>query len=149
MTQLVVRSKRLRDGAKTPTKSHDTDAGWDLYAEKDVTIIGASNVVGIGVALAIPDGYFGLVRDRSGNAKRGLRVSGGVMDSGYRGEYFITLDALHTVPTSDHCTPRIEIKAGDRIAQLLLLPVPDARMEDVETLEETPRNKKGFNSTGR
>ena len=143
---ITVKSQRLHPNAKRPSKSYHADAGWDLYACTDTKIYGHNNLVRTGIALAIPEGYFGLVRDRSGNAKRGLRVSGGVIDAGYRGEVLVLLDVVNN---GLDAVPGHEIKAGDRIAQLLVLPVPEVIIEEVESLDTTPRNDKGFNSTGR
>ncbi len=99
--------------------------------------------IGTGLAIAIPDGYFGAVFARSGlAAKQGLRPANcvGVCDADYRGEYLV---ALH----NDTDQPRI-IQPGDRVAQLVILPFLPAEFESVDDLPETGRGSGGFGSTG-
>ncbi len=137
----------LREGARIPTRGSAHAAGYDLYAclEHAVEIApGGSAKIGTGLAIAIPDGYFGAIFARSGlAAKEGLRPANcvGVADSDYRGEYMVVLH-------NDSGTARI-VRPGDRIAQLVVLPYLAAEFETVQALDETARGAGGFGSTGK
>jgi dUTP pyrophosphatase len=130
-----------------PARAHAGDAGLDLSARADATLNAAGGPVAVptGVAVAIPAGYVGLVCPRSGLALReGITVvnAPGVIDSGYRGEIMVILH--RTLPGS------YEIKRGDRIAQLLVVPVAhDLEIVAAATLPETARQLDGFGSSGR
>ena len=133
---------RLNDKAKTPTKAHKSDAGWDLYAV-DSTVIDEHQrkTIETGIALEIPDGYVGLIWPRSGlSVKQGIDVLAGVVDSGYRGEIKVCLLNTSSLP--------VEIEAGDRIAQILIQPVSQMEMIAVDTLSDTERGEGGFGSSG-
>ena len=141
--------KRLRDGAKLPTQGSVKAAGYDLYACGDDDYYEATLYphetfkVGTGLAMAIPDGYFGAIFARSGLAtKQGLRPANcvGVVDSDYRGEIIV---ALH----NDSNDPQT-YRDGDRIAQLVLLPYLSAWFNEVDELDETERGDGGFGHTG-
>ena len=137
----------LREGARIPTRGSAHAAGYDLYAclEHAVEIApGGSAKIGTGLAIAIPDGYFGAIFARSGlAAKEGLRPANcvGVADSDYRGEYMVVLH-------NDSGTVRT-VRPGDRIAQLVVLPYLAAEFETVQALDETARGAGGFGSTGK
>ena len=136
--------KRLREAAKVPSYATLGAAGLDLYAclEAPMEILPATiSRVSAGVAVAIPEGYVGLVRDRSGLAVAGLHTVAGVIDSDYRGEILI---ALHNVASAPHI-----INPGDRVAQMLVLPCPQAQVVEATELPETRRGSGGFGSTGR
>ena len=132
-----------------PRRGSAYAAGYDLYAApEDVDVIEiaphATAMVGTGLAVAIPEGYFGGVFARSGLAsKQGLRPANcvGVIDSDYRGECTV---ALH----NDTDEPRV-IRSGDRIAQLVILPFLAAEFEQAGALPETERGTGGFGSTGK
>lgn len=128
-----------------PTYAHPGDAGADLRATEDVVLEpGERRLVGTGVALALPDGYVGLVTPRSGLAARaGLSIvnAPGVIDSGYRGEIKVCLVNLDPRET-------VRLSAGDRIAQLLVMPFATASFIEVDTLDETLRGDGGYGSTG-
>ena len=138
--------RRLDPGLPPPAYAHPGDAGADLYAACDVTLPpGGRAVVGTGVAVAVPEGYAAFVHPRSGLAARsGVTVvnAPGTIDAGYRGEIKVVL--LNTDP-ADPC----EIKRGDRVAQLVVQPVVQARFREVAELPATPRGDGGFGSTGR
>ena len=141
-----IKVKRLGNTAKFPVRAHDDDAGWDLYSNTPDFIIhpGEGACINTGIAIDIPSGYFGLIRDRSGLASLGIFVAGGVIDSGYRGEVRVV------VHRKDECGPiDMVIERGDRIAQLLILPVPEVKWVEVDELDETDRGTNGFGSTGR
>ena len=142
MIDLPVR--RLRDDAVLPSQAYAGDAGLDLAAAESVTIgPGERAVVGTGLAVAIPDGYTGLVVPRSGLAARngiGKVNSPGVIDAGYRGEVRVVL--LNT----DRREP-FTVEPGMRIAQLLVVPVPPVRLVEVDELPESERGERGFGSS--
>jgi dUTP pyrophosphatase len=137
---------RLSDDAREPTRAHDGDAGYDLYAVEAARIApGERASVGTGIAVAIPDGWAGLVLPRSGLAARhGITLPNapGLIDAGYRGEVRVLL--LNT----DAQDP-FEVAPGDRIAQLLLVRHEAPELIEVESLEETGRGVGGFGSSGR
>ena len=139
--------KRLDPRAKLPAYGSADAAGADLYALTDgpVTIApGQTVLIHTGLALAIPQGYVGLVYARSGLAtKQGLAPANkvGVVDSDYRGEFMIALHNHSDVPQT--------VLPGERIAQMVITPVLTAEFLQVEELEETQRGSGGFGSTGR
>jgi dUTP pyrophosphatase len=136
--------RRLRDDAVLPAQAYDGDAGLDLAAADGVTIgPGERAVVGTGLAVAIPDGYAGLVVPRSGLASRrgiGKVNSPGIIDSGYRGEVRVVL--LNT----DRDEP-FTVEPGMRIAQLVVVPVPTVRLVETDELPESERGERGFGSS--
>ena len=141
-----IRYKILNELAKEPTRGSEYAAGYDLYAATDREISlfpHTTQLIGTGLAFELPDGYFGAVYARSGLAsKKGLRPANcvGVVDSDYRGEVMV---ALHN--DSDHI---MTIDAGERIAQLVLMPYVNMTFEQVEELNTTNRGEGGFGSTG-
>lgn len=138
---IVVKFKTLHPGAKTPEKAFATDAGFDLFASKTGKINGnVTNAVPTGIALDIPAGYYAQIFDRSGlAAKTTLAVKAGVIDSGYRGEIRVIM--------GNHGPYPIEVREGDKIAQLVILPVPEVEFKKVGKLTKSPRDKGGFGST--
>ena len=147
MKKTPVQIKKMNDYAKVPTNGSEKAAGVDLYAclENTVVIFSGETVkIGTGIALAIPDGYFGAIFARSGLAtKEGLRPANcvGVVDSDYRGEVIV---ALHN--DSGWC--RV-VHNGDRIAQLVVMPYLPIDLYEVDELDETDRGSGGFGSTGK
>ncbi len=139
--------KKLRPDAVLPTAGSQYAAGYDLYACIDAPVTVAPHAtekIGTGLAVAVPEGYFGAVFARSGLAsKQGLRPANcvGGCDSECRGEYIV---ALH----NDGETSRI-VSPGDRIAQLVILPCVSAEFEEADALPETVRGAGGFGSTGK
>lgn len=159
--------KRLTDTATIPTKAHDTDACFDIYAdcpndkysavvynessgnvdfidEDGIKIApGEWKTIHTGFCTEIPEGYFAPVFCRSGmGIKRHLRLSNsvGIIDSSYRGEWLV---ALHNDGKENQI-----IKHGDRIAQFAILPVLDIQLNEVTDISETDRGSSGFGSTG-
>lgn len=128
-----------------PSYSHPGDAGADLSAAESLTLApGQRATVGTGVSIALPAGFVAFVVPRSGlAAKHGITIvnSPGTVDAGYRGELRVTL--LNT----DLSEP-FEIKKGDRIAQMIVMPIVQARFIPVERLPESERGESGFGSTG-
>ena len=129
-----------------PTYAHPGDAGADLACSEDVTLApGERRTVGTGVSIALPDGYAAFVHPRSGLAAgHGITVvnAPGTIDAGYRGEVRVVL--LNTDPAEP-----FTVRRGDRIAQLVVQPVAQARFLEVAELPPTPRGEGGFGSTGR
>ena len=142
-----IQVKKLHPDAALPSSGSEHAAGYDLRACLDapVTIPPHETVrVGTGLAIAVPEGWFGAVFARSGLAtKQGLRPANcvGVCDSDYRGEYIVPL-------YNDSDLPRT-VAPGDRIAQLVILPHMTAQFEAADELPETARGAGGFGSTGR
>ncbi|MGF1655099.1 MAG: dUTP diphosphatase [Actinomycetales bacterium] len=136
---------RLAPGVGVPAAAHPGDAGVDLVTTDPVELApGERCTVGTGIAVALPDGHAAFVLPRSGLAARhGLTVvnAPGTVDAGYRGEIRVTL--LNT----DARTP-LRLSAGDRVAQLVVLPVPRIRFIEVERLPGSARGTDGFGSTG-
>ena len=136
--------QRLHPAAQLPRYAHTGsfgDLAADLYAAEGGTLpAGATLAVPTGLAMEFPVGYGALVEDRSGLALRGLTTLAGVIDPGYRGELRIVLTNLSVAP--------IEVKAGDRIAQLRIVRRIEARFEEAEAIGGAPRGAAGFGSTG-
>jgi dUTP pyrophosphatase len=136
--------RRLRDDAVLPERAYSGDAGLDLAACERVELAaGERATVPTGLAVAIPEGFAGFVQPRSGLAARhGLTVvnSPGLVDSGYRGELRVVL--LNT----DRSEPFV-VEPGMRIAQLVVLPVPELELVEVEELPESERGVRGFGSS--
>jgi dUTP pyrophosphatase len=136
--------RRLRDDAVVPSRAYAGDAGLDLSACERVELgAGERAVVGTGLAVAIPEGYAGFVQPRSGlAAKHGITIvnTPGLVDSGYRGELKVIL-----MNTDPHET--FVVEPGMRIAQLLVLEVPDVDPVEVDELPDTERGVRGFGSS--
>lgn len=147
MTQpLNVPVKLVEENALVPASAYAGDAGIDLRSTADITLKPFERtLIPTGLALAIPEGFAGFVLPRSGSAiKQGLSLvnAPGLIDSGYRGEIkciAINLDA-HTP---------IEVKVGDRIAQLVIMRVEQVTLMQTEALDETDRGAGGFGSSGK
>ena len=143
MTEISI--LRLDPGLPLPSYAHLGDAGADLYAREDVSLKpGERRLVPTGVALALPDGYVALVHPRSGLAHRsGLSIvnAPGTIDAGYRGEVQVCLVNL------DPVTP-IELRRGDRIAQLVIQRFETATFVEVDDLPDSSRGAGGYGSTG-
>jgi dUTP pyrophosphatase len=137
---------RLDPDLPLPSYGQEGDAGLDLVAAEDVTLKpGERAAIRTGVAVAIPDGFAGFVHARSGRALReGLALANapGLIDSGYRGEIKVVVVNLDT-------TEPIYVKRGERLAQLVVQPVANAELNEVDELPSTARGTGGFGSTGR
>lgn len=141
---MTIKFKKLTDNAIIPRYRHKGDSGFDFHSTEDVIIDrGCTTTVSFGLACAVPEGYELQVRPRSGlSLKTGLRIanSPGTIDSGYRGE----IKAI--VHNSGNKAEQIH--KGDRIAQGVVVPVVNAKIEEVDELDETARAEDGFGSTG-
>jgi dUTP pyrophosphatase len=137
--------RRLAPGVAVPVPAHPGDAGVDLVTTESVELApGARATVGTGIAVALPDGHAAFVLPRSGLAARhGLTIvnAPGTVDAGYRGEIRVTL--LNT-----DADTALRLSPGDRIAQLVVLPVPRIRFVEVDRLPGSARGTAGFGSTG-
>lgn len=144
-TTLTVEMKVLDPGIEAPSYAHPGDAGADLRSTIDFTLEpGERRLIPTGVALSLPFGTVGLIHPRSGLAARlGLSIvnAPATIDAGYRGEIFVCLINL------DRKGP-IELKRGDRIAQLVIQRIEIAAFVPVEELSESVRGAGGFGSTG-
>ncbi|AXV09820.1 Deoxyuridine 5'-triphosphate nucleotidohydrolase (plasmid) [Euzebya pacifica] len=137
---------KLDEGLPTPRYARPGDAGLDLHATGDHIIHpgGGRAVIGTGIAIALPDGHAGMVCPRSGMAARhGITVTNapGIIDAGYRGEIEVIL--TNTDPDRPH-----HIRRGDRIAQLLIVPVATPTIVLADSLDTTERGTGGLGSTG-
>jgi dUTP pyrophosphatase len=143
---MELRFRRLAADAVAPTRSHDDDAGYDLFAAEAASLgPGERTDVGTGIALAIPPGHAGLVLPRSGLARRhGITLvnTPGLIDAGYRGEVRVLL-----INTDRH--EPFEVEPGERIAQLMIVRHEAPTLVEAEDLDQTVRGAGGFGSTGR
>lgn len=143
---MMIPVKRLREGAVLPTFGSEQAAGADLYACLDAPVTIAPRqtaFIPTGLAMMLPEGYVGLICARSGMAcKMGLAPANkvGVIDSDYRGEFLVAL--------YNHGAESRTISHGDRIAQLVVVPVLHPVFEETDELSETLRGTGGFGSTG-
>ena len=146
-TKLILNFKKLSPTAITPTKAHTTDAGFDLYTDEEVILkYGETAAIKTNIAIELPEGYVADVRPRSGlTLNTGLRVHYGTVDSGYRNGIGIICE------NGDHgalCNRTVRIKKGQKIAQLVILPIPEITLQEVEELSVSDRGVNGFGSTG-
>ena len=139
---MKVKVKKLKLETKLPKYHHPGDVGMDLYAMESVTIKpGEHYRFWHGFALEFPEGYAAIVMDKSSISKAGLAHMGGVFDAGYRGEY-----NTHLVNLSDKS---YTFKEGDKVSQLVIVPVAIAELEETDTLSESARGEGKFGSTGK
>ena len=132
----------LENDARMPVYAHDADAGMDLFAAEEKIILAHSRgTVRTGIHMAIPEGYFGAIRAKSGLLKSFGILCSGTVDSGYTGEIMVTL-----VNTSGE---NYEVAEGSKVAQMILIPFQHATFKRVTMLDETPRGDHGFGSSGR
>ena len=135
---------KLDEGAIMPTKAHPTDAAFDLYFNGESVGIrhGDSKLLNTGIYMSIPRGYCGIIKSRSGlSVKHGIDVGAGVIDSGYRGEIKVLI--------RNHGDKITFIEHGERIAQLMIVPVPQVEFNQVDNLDEADRGDNGFGSSGK
>ena len=132
----------LDDGAYIPTKAHITDAGFDLRSRENVLIPAHdSKIFDTGVHVAIPEGYVGFLKSKSGlNVKHDLTGTG-VIDAGYTGSIIVKL--------YNNGSFNYKVSKGDKIIQLVILPIPEIYMHKVDFIDETARGNHGFGSTGK
>lgn len=155
--------KKVLEDATLPLKAHPTDSGFDLFANEDVVIHpGKSEVVRTGIGIHLPPGYEAQVRPRSGvTSKTKLRVQIGTIDNDYTGQIGILVDntETNTVIAGRHVDGsicheikykygRYKIRKGDKLAQLVVQPIPAIEAYEIEELPKTVRGTNGFGSTG-
>lgn len=132
----------LDPGAKLPTRAHEFDAGFDIYArESQVVSAKESAKFDTGVHVEIPLGYVGMLKSKSGlNVKHGI-TSEGVIDAGYTGSIVVK---LYNNSGRDY-----KVEEGDKISQLVIMPIILPELEEVDSLEDTDRGDNGFGSSGK
>ena len=132
----------LDDGAKMPTKAHRADAGFDLYSRETVIVSAKESATfDTGVHMQIPEGFVGFLKSKSGlNVKHGI-TSEGVIDSGYTGSIVVKL--------YNHSGKDYKVQIGDKISQIVLLPIAMTDLELVKDFENSERGNNGFGSSGR
>ena len=138
----TLKIKKLHPDAMTPSRSHENDAGLDIFALEDTYIQSThASLVPTGIAVDIPKGYEGTIRPRSGKTtKTNLRVQLGTVDAGYNGEIKVIADTLNN--------STYLVQAGEKIAQLVINPIVTPVVEIVEDFEsESARGTNGFGST--
>lgn len=139
---MKLKVKRIVEGAKLPFYHHRGDAGLDIFSAVDCVLeAGIAKAVPTGIKVAIPEGYAGLIWDKSGISLKGVHKLAGVIDSGYRGEVKVVLVNLSKKP--------FRIGKGMKIAQLLIQPVVEVQVVETDKLGETSRGEEGFGSTGK
>lgn len=159
---MQVKVKKLSENAVLPKKAHKTDAGFDLVATSR-EIDGDGNIVyGTGLAFEIPEGYVGYIFPRSSISKNDVILTNavGVIDCGYRGEvmakFKMAIEALQVIregdgeqylPITKFANGRV-YNVGERIAQLIIMPLPEIEMEEATELSESDRGEGGYGSTG-
>ena len=143
----MLRVKRLEVGARLPVVAHPgEDLGYDLFALEGTVLAPRATIrVRTGIAVEARNPATGaplglLVRDRSSMASRGIATTGGVIDAGYRGEIMVLMTNLGETA--------VELKAGEKIAQMIPVPVLTGVVEEVDSLEDSARAEKGFGSSG-
>ena len=131
----------LDENAKMPTKAHETDAGFDLYTPKSAYIrAGGSLIIDTGVHIEIPKGYVGFLKSKSGlNVKSGI-TGEGVIDAGYTGSIVAKL--------YNNGNETVQFEEGQKIIQIVFLPIPDVELVQADSFEATERGENGFGSSG-
>jgi dUTP pyrophosphatase len=139
---MELKVKRIQKEATLPRYSHKGDAGLDLFSSVDCVLeAGQVRAVPTGIQVAVPQGFVGLIWDKSGLSLQGVHRLAGVIDSGYRGEVKVVMANLEEEP--------FVIEKGMKVAQMLIQPVEEVKVVESEELEETSRGEKGFGSTGK
>lgn len=139
MKQLKI--KKLNPKAKLPTRAHSTDCGADIFClEGAILNPGEGKLFKTGIAGEFPVGFVGMICDRSSMAKRGLKVAGGIVDPGFTGELGVVLRNITSA--------QLTITEGDKIAQLLMIPVATPEIIEVAELPNSERGIKGWGSSG-
>lgn len=138
---MELKVKKVQMDAKLPQYGHTGDAGLDLFSSIDFVLEkGQVEAIPSGIKVAIPDGYVGLIWDKSGVSLKGVHRLAGVIDSGYRGEVKVVMINLSDKPFA--------IDKGMKIAQMLVQPITLVRVVEAEDLDNTSRGEGGFGSTG-
>jgi dUTP pyrophosphatase len=146
---MIVNIKKLSELAVMPHKAHPTDAGFDLTATSRELDRNGNVVYGTGLAFEIPEGYVGLLFPRSSIAKYDLQQTNsvGVIDSHYRGEVMAKFKMAQGFNDEISVPQLYEI--GERMCQIIIIPIPDVELRFAEELSETDRGEKGYGGSGR
>jgi len=138
---MKLKIKKIHPDAKLPAYAHRGDAGFDLFSSVDLDLAaGEVKAVSTGIQMAIPEGFVGLVWDKSGISLKAVHRLAGVVDAGYRGEVQVVLVNLGREP--------YPIRKGMKIAQMLIQPVQTVEIVEASELDDTTRGEGGFGSTG-
>lgn len=136
----------LDEGAIMPTRAHSADAGLDLYTPIDFYVgYNDSYTVDTGVHVEIPEGYVGFLKSKSGLNVKSNVITEGVIDSGYTGSIVVKVRTVGTV--GDYINSIKKFNKGDKITQLVILPIETPELELVDSFTETERGDSGFGST--
>lgn len=140
---MKIKIKKIDPDAKIPSYAHPGDAGMDMFANEAVTIgPGEVGRIKSGISVEIPEGFVGLCWDKSGlSMNNKIKVLGGVIDSGYRGEIVYGVINLGKEPYT--------FEKGHKVTQMLIQKVENPEIEEVEGLTDTSRGEGGFGSTGK
>jgi dUTP pyrophosphatase len=139
---MQIKVKKLKENARLPSYAHPGDVGMDVFAMESVTILpGGHYRFFHGFSMELPEGYGAFFMDKSSISKAGLKTMGGVFDAGFRGEY-----NSHLVNLSD---VSYHVEAGDKVAQIVILPVTRAELLETDELSESSRGEGQFGSTGK
>lgn len=146
----VIPCKKLTQSAKLPYRERLADAGFDIYSDEDIFLYpNRPTKIKTGISLQIPDGYVGILMDKSGVGAKGVKVFGGVIDSSYRGEIIVVLSFLVQDDRNEQGFPNLyKVEKGQKICQILFLETPLFSIEEASELTNTDRGEKGFGSTG-
>lgn len=144
---IEIKCKLIHFDAKIPTKAYEGDAGFDLYAVEDVCIPFERNIeVKTGICFEIPPEYVGILFARSSYGKKGITIHHGIIDCEYRGEIILYIRNTFR-DEKNYAIPEIVIKRGDKIAQIVFIPIPKVNLIQVDNLSESDRGEKGFGSS--
>jgi len=154
---MKVRIKKLYNDSILPTKAHDTDAGYDLYAHSMSHDNDGNIVYGCGIAFEIPKGYVGLVFPRSSNAQKDLLLSNsvGVVDSGFRGEISFKFKQHWSFATMWEPSVYLrrnedrDYRVGERIGQIVIMPYPEIEFVESDSLSGSDRGLDSYGSSGK
>ena len=141
-SSMEIKIKKLQPDAIIPSYAHPGDIGMDLYSREDYVIEpNTSHLFDIGIAMEFDEGYGAIVMDKGSVSKQGVHTMGGVFDAGYRGTYMIHL--------FNHGAKPFEVKKGQKIAQIVVLPVQIPTLTEVNELSDSARGEGAFGSTGK
>lgn len=158
---MKVNIKKLNDSAVIPVKAHSTDAGFDMVATRREIDDHGNILYGTDLAIEIPDGYVGLLFPRSSVSKKDIVLANsvGVIDSGYRGEIIFKFKPIQQVNKAlsknpnHHYNHRMtggtDYQVGERIGQLIIIPIPNVELVETDELSDSQRGEGGFGSTGK
>jgi len=140
---MLIKIKKTHEDAILPKYAHPGDVGLDMYSVEELTINpGERKVIDVGFALEFENGYAAIVKDKSSLPRNhGIHTMGGVFDAGYRGPYNVQLINLGK--------ESVKIEKGQKVAQLVILPIIRAEIEEVQELSDSSRGEGNFGSTGK